>query len=714
MQKIKCEQSQNGGANTGGLQNQSTTTTTTPSSSAGCLEPARKRQKALNFSIASIMQSSEEDNSESKSTFNNKSSPHLYLAEQQQQQQVRQSQRMPKAGDQRVLSASPSNLSTASDGSSCSKSAANNDSNSKANWINANSVCCWSRGRKRPLGGFRDDNLSPSCSPSDSEDELLVGHQKRQQAIREDAEEANDEELVSSPDDNSSRVSIAPNSPQELEVHSPNSITHQQQQQISSAWQANALAGGWPAGLVGKSAGSGGAEPSANINSKKGGLLGGDAGSWSKSERDRNHSSSAGKRGGNLGANLNNKAGTSSSSSSAANGNGTSSTNNNSRLSQIECTLDNKDMWDKFHSLNTEMIITKTGRRMFPVMKVQFHNLDPNARYAVTMDIVPVDNKRYRYAYHKSCWQVAGKADPSAEPRLYPHPDSPFNGDLLSRQVISFEKVKLTNNEMDKSGHIILNSMHKYQPRVHLLELKLPQTTASHHQTTSKSAFTSLNDHHHLHHHQNNNHNHHSNNNNNNHHQQQQQQQIQPPHLDIEDYKTFVFPETVFTAVTAYQNQLITKMKIDKNPFAKGFRDSSRLSDLDRNDPFDYMGSLGPGGRPFVGQPGAPGSLEAAAQAAGMGAQMDAYQLLASAANNPWYSAVAAATGGGANPFNPMGAAAAACSTAQASQLQAQMWLAAFSAAFSGGGGGGAVGGGASAGGLPGGGGQKSPNSPNS
>lgn len=303
---------------------------------------------------------------------------------------------------------------------------------------------------------------------------------------------------------------------------------------------------------------------------------------------------------------------------------------------------------------------------MFPVMKVQFHNLDPNARYAVTMDIVPVDNKRYRYAYHKSCWQVAGKADPSAEPRLYPHPDSPFNGDLLSRQVISFEKVKLTNNEMDKSGHIILNSMHKYQPRVHLLELKVPPT--------SKSSSNSSNDHHnnahHHHHHSSHhhhNHHHHNNHHHNNGHHHNQQQQLQQPHLDIEDYKTFVFPETVFTAVTAYQNQLITKMKIDKNPFAKGFRDSSRLSDLDRNDPYDYMGSLGPGGRAFVGQTGPPGSLEAA------GAQMEAYQLLASAANNPWYSAVAAATG-----------AAAASSTAQATQLQAQMWLAAFSAALSG------------------------------
>uniref|UniRef100_A0A6G1S9V6 T-box transcription factor TBX20 n=1 Tax=Aceria tosichella TaxID=561515 RepID=A0A6G1S9V6_9ACAR len=380
--------------------------------------------------------------------------------------------------------------------------------------------------------------------------------------------------------------------------------------------------------------------------------------------------------------------------------------NSTGHLDQVECVLDNKDMWDKFHSLNTEMIITKTGRRMFPVLKVQFHNLDPNARYAVAMDIVALDNKRYRYAYHKSCWQVAGKADPPpSNPRLYPHPDSPFNGDLLSRQVISFEKVKLTNNEMDKSGHIILNSMHKYQPRVHLMEIK--PTLVNQPPTTQQQQINGkLN---------------HSSSRYSSHHQQQANscQPQQPPPAEG-DYRTFVFPETVFTAVTAYQNQLITKMKIDKNPFAKGFRDSSRLSDLDRNDPFEGFMSLGPAaaaaaaaacaaGR-FPGGPQGPGgglgpgglppgSLEAAAVAAagmqpGNQSQMDqAYaHLLASAAaaNSPWYSAAAAVN---ASHFGSMGpsAAAAACSTAQAAQqLQAtQMWLAAFSACLNNGAGGG-------------------------
>jgi hypothetical protein len=91
---------------------------------------------------------------------------------------------------------------------------------------------------------------------------------------------------------------------------------------------------------------------------------------------------------------------------------------------------------------------------MFPTIRCSFSGIELDARYLVLMDIVPVDNKRYRYAYHRSSWLVAGKADPPSPARLYMHPDAPFSGDQLRKQVVSFEKVKLTNNEMDKSGHV--------------------------------------------------------------------------------------------------------------------------------------------------------------------------------------------------------------------------------------------------------------------
>ncbi|XP_028894546.2 T-box protein H15 isoform X2 [Zeugodacus cucurbitae] len=212
-------------------------------------------------------------------------------------------------------------------------------------------------------------------------------------------------------------------------------------------------------------------------------------------------------------------------------------------LLPVQCHLETKELWDKFHELGTEMIITKTGRRMFPTVRVSFsgplRQIQPPDRYAVVLDVVPMDSRRYRYAYHRSSWLVAGKADPPPPARLYPHPDCPISVEALRKQVVSFEKVKLTNNEMDKNGQIVLNSMHRYQPRIHLVRLAHGQTIPNN-----------------------------------------------PKDLQELDHKTFVFPETVFTAVTAYQNQLITKLKIDSNPFAKGFRDSSRLTDFDR-DPMD-------------------------------------------------------------------------------------------------------------------------------
>lgn len=101
---------------------------------------------------------------------------------------------------------------------------------------------------------------------------------------------------------------------------------------------------------------------------------------------------------------------------------------------------------------------------MFPTLRVSFSGLEPSARYAVLMDIVSVDSKRYRYAYHRSSWLVAGKADPPLPTRTYAHPDAPFTGDQLMKQPLSFEKIKLTNNMLDKGGHVSTYSLLNQPP----------------------------------------------------------------------------------------------------------------------------------------------------------------------------------------------------------------------------------------------------------
>uniref|UniRef100_A0A8C1ZWI8 T-box transcription factor 3a n=1 Tax=Cyprinus carpio TaxID=7962 RepID=A0A8C1ZWI8_CYPCA len=180
--------------------------------------------------------------------------------------------------------------------------------------------------------------------------------------------------------------------------------------------------------------------------------------------------------------------------------------------------LEAKELWELFHKRGTEMVITKSGRRMFPPFKVRCTGLDKKAKYILLMDIVAADDCRYKF--HNSRWMVAGKADPEMPKRMYIHPDSPATGEQWMSKVVNFHKLKLTNNISDKHGFTILNSMHKYQPRFHIVRandiLKLPYST----------------------------------------------------------FRTYVFPETDFIAVTAYQNDKITQLKIDHNPFAKGFRDT--------------------------------------------------------------------------------------------------------------------------------------------
>lgn len=69
--------------------------------------------------------------------------------------------------------------------------------------------------------------------------------------------------------------------------------------------------------------------------------------------------------------------------------------------------------------------------------------------------ILDDSNKTFRYS---SSWVIAGKADPVSPPRIHVHPDSPATGAQWMKQVVSFDKLKLTNNQMDDNGHV---SFHK-------------------------------------------------------------------------------------------------------------------------------------------------------------------------------------------------------------------------------------------------------------
>ena len=89
---------------------------------------------------------------------------------------------------------------------------------------------------------------------------------------------------------------------------------------------------------------------------------------------------------------------------------------------------------------------------MFPSIKVRIKGLDPKSKYILLLDIVPVDDCRYKYHDHQ--WMIAGKADPEMPKRMYIHPDSPSTGAQWTQKTISFHKMKLTNNIADKHGFV--------------------------------------------------------------------------------------------------------------------------------------------------------------------------------------------------------------------------------------------------------------------
>ncbi len=135
----------------------------------------------------------------------------------------------------------------------------------------------------------------------------------------------------------------------------------------------------------------------------------------------------------------------------------------------VKIKIEDSEIWRRFNQVGTEMIVTKTGRRMFPAVRVSVSGLNSSAKYNMVVDIVSADDDRYKFQGGK--WIVNGKADIHFSDRGYLHPDSPLTGSQWMKHIISFHKLKITNNPFDRLGHIVLNSMQKYVPRLHLIEV---------------------------------------------------------------------------------------------------------------------------------------------------------------------------------------------------------------------------------------------------
>ncbi|KAG0296722.1 hypothetical protein BGZ98_000845, partial [Dissophora globulifera] len=213
--------------------------------------------------------------------------------------------------------------------------------------------------------------------------------------------------------------------------------------------------------------------------------------------------------------------------------------------------LDDAELWDKFHTQQNEMIITKSGRCLFPLLRFRATNLDPDATYTFRLEFENLEPGRLRFS--NGAWIPAlttrlssdsssDHGDLSSETlarESYTHPDLFKTGKHWMRNPISFAKAKLSNDftelqarvqrsnskssgDAPKSSHLFhVLSFHKYRARVHLVQCS----------GQSRTPLSSA---------------------------------------------TFAFEATTFIAVTHYQSHKVNDLKKGFNPHAKGFRDTIR------------------------------------------------------------------------------------------------------------------------------------------
>lgn len=173
------------------------------------------------------------------------------------------------------------------------------------------------------------------------------------------------------------------------------------------------------------------------------------------------------------------------------------------------------------------MILTQTGRAIFPYLRFRASNLDPDSIYAIAIQIEQMDTKKYRYVNKE--WQVDDKLinGPAAvyDPHWYDHPDSYSTGETLMNDIISFQSIRISNrtpnSKTSKSSNshlFLLTSFRRYRPRIRLLQY------SQHDRAKTIGSWS------------------------------------------------FTFDETSFFSVTHYQNGAVNRLKTDHNPHAKAFR----------------------------------------------------------------------------------------------------------------------------------------------
>ncbi|XP_062581917.1 T-box transcription factor T-like isoform X2 [Saccostrea cucullata] len=134
----------------------------------------------------------------------------------------------------------------------------------------------------------------------------------------------------------------------------------------------------------------------------------------------------------------------------------------------ITISMTERKLWQEFVKVGTEMIISRSGRSMYPYVEFFLSGLDPSGLYDVIFDIIPETGKRFKFIDNE--WVPFGKKKKEFKNKAFRDQDAPKTGSQLMSRKISFQTVKLSNKPGKNTCTFTLQTLQKYMVCISLVK----------------------------------------------------------------------------------------------------------------------------------------------------------------------------------------------------------------------------------------------------
>ncbi|CAI2348334.1 unnamed protein product [Caenorhabditis sp. 36 PRJEB53466] len=128
-------------------------------------------------------------------------------------------------------------------------------------------------------------------------------------------------------------------------------------------------------------------------------------------------------------------------------------------------------LWSECFKLGHEMILTCTGRRIFPLLEYKIEGLDANKMYSICLHLDLVDNKKLRFSNRS--WIETLSPEMKRTPKRVWHHSGAMTGRDWMEKPVSFDQVRITNKlskEEENPSYIHLHTQHRYIPVLSIYE----------------------------------------------------------------------------------------------------------------------------------------------------------------------------------------------------------------------------------------------------